>query len=61
MATDTFDWDRISKHLQDIKNEYASIGVSGNFGLIYTIIPLETRLAKGERSRELYEEIMALE
>ena len=55
------DWERAEKYLKLMKEGYASIGPGGNFGLIFNIIPLEKRFYLGERTDELYEEIMNLE
>ena len=55
------DWKRAESHLYFIKGAYASIGVSGNPAMVLTIMPLEKRLAAGERTQELYDEIMELE
>ena len=55
------DWEKAEKYLSQMKQGYASIGPSGNFGLMMVIIPLENRFASGERSEELYQEIMSLE
>ena len=61
MMPDDERWDRAEDKLQKIKVMYASIGPSGNPALVLTIIPLETRLAQGERTASLFAEIMELE
>ena len=61
MVTEEMNWQRAETHLKFIKKEYASIGMSGNPALVFNIIPLEQRLAKGERTKGLYEEIIELE
>lgn len=58
------DWDRAERHLQDVKNAYSDLvgipNVNPWFGL-GVIIAAESRFERGERTRELYEEIIGLE
>lgn len=52
------DWNKAESHLNICELSYASIGSPGYFALIHVIRPLRDRLNSGERSRELYDEIM---
>ena len=61
MVTEEMDWEEAEAHLKFMKQEYAALGMPGNPALVFTIIPLETRFAIGERTTKLYEEIMELE
>lgn len=53
------DWERARQHLEWIINEYRKIGPPGALGLLLGLYPLQIRLDCGERTRELYDEIMA--
>lgn len=55
------DWDKAEKWLKEIEQLYTEIGTSGYFALNLIIRPLRDRFNKGERTKELYEEIMELE
>ncbi len=55
------DWEEAKKYLYFIKKEYEAIGWSGSFGLTITINPLVARYELGERTQELYDEIMEME
>ena len=60
-ATDAdagLDWPRAKAYLDLMQKEYEDIGDVGRFGLALTIMPLQDRLAKGERTKWLYDEIM---
>ena len=54
-------WDEAEKHLNDIRQIYTGIGMSGVPALRMTIDPLFVRFSTGERTQELYDEIMNLE
>jgi hypothetical protein len=54
-------WDIVEKYLSEIEKAYTEIGTAGYFALNLTIRPLRDRFNKGERTDELYEEIMSLE
>ena len=55
------DWKQAERHLANIKVELAKIGPAGNPMMVLTVIPLEKRYwADGERTDELYDEIMEL-
>ena len=55
------DWKKAVDHLNMLIVEYSSIGFAGTFGLNMVLVPLKTRYDSGERSRELYDEIMSCE
>ena len=61
MGTNETDWKEAQEHLDFLITEYRSIGWVGSFGLTLTLLPLKERLDSGERTRELYEEIMSCE
>lgn len=54
-------WEEAEEHLCFIEQMYTEIGSSGYLALNTTIRPLRDRYNKGERTEELYDEIMALE
>ena len=53
-------WEAAISWLDDLMASYQEIGWPGTFGLAM-MRPLKRRVDKGERTRELYDEIMALE
>lgn len=55
------DWNKAVDHLNMLIVEYASIGFAGAFGLNVVLVPLKIRYDSGERSKELYDEIMSCE
>lgn len=55
-----FDWDRASSHLESTLDAYASIGAAGAF-VAGVLNAAQARFDKGERTPELYNEIMGLE
>lgn len=54
-------WSEAYKNLEFFINEYQSIGWSGQFGLVLTLYPLRNRYLGGERTTELYREMMEVE
>lgn len=54
-------WEEAKTHLFTMKEAYEEIGWSGSFGLSMTINPLVKRFESGERTEELYEDIMDVE
>lgn len=50
-------WDR----LQEYRHMYVDIGGAGQFALTLVFAPLIMRYEKGERTLELYDEMMAVE
>jgi hypothetical protein len=60
-STEELDWKQAENTLNMWIAEYANIGASGRFGLQLVLLPLKKRLDSGERTQELYEEIMSCE
>lgn len=54
------DWEKAEQYLYEMKKAYEEIGLPGVFGLTFTIKPLVRRFESGERTPELYDEIMSL-
>lgn len=54
-------WDKAEERLSFIEQAYTEIGSPGYMALNHVIRPLRDRLNAGERSEDLYDEIMALE
>lgn len=52
------DWNKAEEHLKSAEQAYASIGSPGMFALNYVIRPARGRFNDGERTEELYNEIM---
>jgi len=52
------DWKKAEKHLRTCEKSYTEIGSPGYFVLNQVIRPLRDRYNSGERTQELYEEIM---
>ena len=55
---DKLDWEFAKNTLNMWIAEYASIGFAGQLGLQTVLLPLKRRFDAGERSKELYDEIM---
>lgn len=51
-------WQEAEDYLYEMETAYKEIGFSGVFGLTFTINPIINRFEKGERTQELYDEIM---
>jgi len=51
-------WEEVRNYLNTLIAEYVALGPCGRFGLIATLLPLKCRLDSGERTEELYGEIM---
>lgn len=58
---DNLDWDRAINYLKELICTYFDIGPAGYFGLQVVLLPLMKRYEGGERTRELYNDIMACE
>ena len=52
------DWDKAEQHLKMCEQMYAQIGSQGYFALNNIVRPLRDRFNRGERTVDLYEEIM---
>lgn len=55
------DWEKAESWLKSVEQMYTEIGSVGYFTLTAIIRPLRDRFNKGDRSQELYDEIMELE
>lgn len=55
------DWSKAEDYLNLLIAEYANLGFAGYFGLNLTLLPLKRRFDGGERTDELYKEIMECE
>ena len=55
------EWGKAVKHLDEIIVMYATIGWAGRFALDGVLAPLKKRYESGERTKELYNEIMECE
>ena len=53
-------WIEAKKYLDEIRRQYTEIGISGMFVLRMFIDPLFVKYEKGDRSKKLYNKIMAL-
>lgn len=51
-------WEEAENYLNSLIAEYVLIGLSGKLGLELTLLPLKRRINSGERTDELYTEIM---
>lgn len=58
---ESVDWVEALTHLRTAEEIYASIGTAGMLSLVRVIAPLRDRYNAGERSKELYAEIMQIE
>jgi len=56
----TMDWGKAKRHLQTAERAYHEIGFSGAFALAFVIKPCLIRFERGERTQELYDEIMEI-
>ena len=54
------DWVATKNYLDEVRQNYTSIGTAGMFALQISINPLLVRYEKGERSKELHDEILSL-
>lgn len=55
------DWEKAIEHLNMLISEYELLGLVGYFGLRIVLYPLRARVEAGERSEELYNQIMECE
>lgn len=55
------DWKKAEEHLRFMMGPYGGFGWDECVALATALYPLERRLKSGERTKELYEEIMALQ
>lgn len=54
-----FDWSKAEEHLAACEKVYSVSNSAGFLILNYVVLPLHDRLFKGERTEELWNEIMA--
>ncbi len=54
------DWNRAEEYLKECEQAYTEIGSAGYFALNTFIKPMRDRFNKGERTQELYDEIMGI-
>jgi hypothetical protein len=55
------DFDRAIEYFYEVKKAYIEIGEAGKIGLLMVLAPIELRIVAGERTEELFDEIMSLE
>ncbi len=53
-------WIEAKEHLMEMRTAYEDLGSPGLFGLVHVINPLVLRLIGGERTAQLYTEVMAV-
>jgi len=58
------DWDRAKEHFDEVRNQYQDLegvpGVNTSMALRLSFDPLAKRYNSGERTSELYEEMMGV-
>lgn len=52
------DWKKAEEYLKSCEQAYSGIGTAGIFALNIVIMPLRDRFNRGERTAELYADIM---
>ncbi len=52
------DWNKAEQHLKEAEAAYSEIGSAGYFALAFVIRPVRDRFNEGERTQELYDEIL---
>lgn len=61
----TEQWEKAKAHFDHVYNAYTELentpGVNVSFAIAMVFMPLSDRFERGERSRELYEEMLAVE
>ncbi len=55
------DWCKAEEHLDACEKVYSIIDSAGYLVLNYVVLPLRSRLTKGERSEELWHDIMEIQ
>lgn len=53
-------WNEAKSWLDEVRQAYVDVGAAGLFGLRISIDPLLIRYERGERTEDLFEEIMEL-
>jgi hypothetical protein len=54
-------WEEAEEYLKVVESAYAETGSAGIFAVIHVIRPVRDRFNKGERTQELYDEIMGIQ
>lgn len=54
------DWKKVEEYLARVEKAYTFIGTPGYFCLTYVIRPCRDRFNNGERTEQLYHEIMEI-
>ena len=54
------DWKKAEEHLNNCESIYTGIGSAGYFALTCVLRPLRDRFNSGERTQELYDEIIKI-
>lgn len=54
------DWEKAENYLIECEKAYTQIGAAGLFALSFVIAPCRDRFNKGERTQDLYDEIMEI-
>lgn len=55
------DWDKARRILHDVIMRCAALGVPGLVSLHHVVMPLKRRYDRGERTEDLYREILDLQ
>jgi hypothetical protein len=53
-------WKEAEEYLKEVESAYAECGSAGVFAMNVVIRPVRDRFNKGERTQELYDEIMGI-
>jgi hypothetical protein len=56
-----YDFNKAVQHLHECEQAYLSLGTAGYFVMIHMIRPLRVRVENGDKSKELYQDIMSLD
>ena len=57
-TTEPMDWQRAESHLKTAERAYGEIGMAGAFAVTLVINPARVHFNDGERTQDLYDEIM---
>lgn len=55
------EWEEAKAHLDYVIKRYREIGNVGTLGLFITLLPLQNLYNRGERTQELYDDMMCTE
>lgn len=59
-SKEQLDWTEAEAYLREVEQAYGEIGIAGAFALAAVINPCRVRFNAGERSQELFDEIMEI-